>query len=77
VYFAYYMIMQILSVILMILLTVFMATDSFLVLSEWIENHPWSTVHIALIASLVFSVVWNGFCWLLTHRLMKKKLNLE
>lgn len=77
VYFGYYYLVQILVTVGMVLLTMFQYTDAFSDIMNWISNNIELFVHILLLGATVFYGVLSGVYYLIAHKIMKKKLNLE
>lgn len=74
-YFGYYIICQMLETVLMIVVTSGLYfVDS---IGVWIEAHVLTTVHIALCTALVWYTVMSLVYFLITHTIIRKKLNLE
>ncbi len=77
VYFIYYIINQVISTILTIIFMLLAETDFFMAIGRFIEANPYETGHIALCGGLVFSVALSALYFVITHTVMRKKLNLE
>ncbi len=77
VYFGYYYITEIIVTVGMIMMAVLEDTKLFDDIANWIGNNFCETVHIAIIGSIVISLVLGTVYYLVAHTIMKKKLNLE
>lgn len=77
VYFGYYVITQILSTIMGVMLVILEETGSLDAIYSFIEKHEMETVHIALCGSIAVTAVMALVYWLICHHIMRKKLNLE
>ena len=77
VYFAYYMVNQVLGVALTLCAILLADTSFFRAISEWVENNPTTYLHTIMGIALAFALIGCLVCWLITRRLMKTKLNLE
>ena len=77
VYFAYYILTQILSTILTILLTVFAASGLMEELGYWIAMHPNASIHLSMCISIVLSAAFLLIEFIVVRSIITKKLNLE
>lgn len=77
VYFGYYYITQIIVTVGIIMMTVIEDSKFVKDLLDWIGIHPFETIHIALIGTILWTAVLGGVYYLIAHSIMKKKLNLE
>ena len=77
VYFAYYVLTQIVSTIFTVALSVLSMSDAMAELVYWVEFHPIETIHIGLCGSIVLSVVFLLVEFIIIRGIMNKKLNLE
>ncbi len=77
VYFIYYVINQVISTIITVIVMLLAETDFFLAIGRFMEAHPYATVHIVLCGGLVFSAALSAIYFVITHAIMRKKLNLE
>ena len=76
-YFIYYTGTQVLATIFTILFAILSATEALNGILEWVAYNPIPAVHIYFIGILLFSAVLATVFWLVTQRIMSKKLNLE
>lgn len=77
VYFAFYMISQVFSTVLGIVMAILEETGALESIYLWVERNALETVHIVLGGSVVISLVWSLVYWLICHTIIRKKLNLE
>ena len=78
VYFAYYILTQIVSTIMTISLTVFTASNAYLYdMMMWIGEHPMQTIHIIMWSVIVIAFLFVAIEYLVIRWVMTKKLNLE
>ena len=77
VYFGYYMINQVLSTVLGVMMAVFEQTGVLENVYLWIGEYALETVHIAFGGSIVISAGLGLVYWLICHTVIRKKLNLE
>lgn len=77
VYFALYLLTQILSTVITILCTVFAEQLRLDELFELIGSHPIASTHIILIISILLSLLMGVVYYVITHWIIRKKLNLE
>lgn len=77
VYFIYYIITQILSTILVVILAL---SEKFLPVNgilRFVESHPLEMIHIYLCGMLVLQLLTTALYYFVTHTMIRKKLNLE
>ncbi len=77
VYFGFYIVTQVLSTIVMILLAFLQETPWLQDIMKFIEGHPFATVHIVLCGLLVACLVLGVVYFLVTRRIITRRLNLE
>ena len=77
VYFGYYLFCQIMGTVFMVIVMLCADTELFRMIGQFIDDNPRLTVHIALIASTVFSAALGAVYYAVTHTMIKKHLNLE
>lgn len=77
VYFGVYLLTQILGTGLSIVLVVLEAAEVLTRLMMLIEEYPKEAIHICLCAGMLVSVVISAVCYLVSHWVIRKKLNLE
>lgn len=77
IYFAYYLIIQILGTISIIVVTVFYDRLHIDELLEYLGNHPIFTNHLGWCATIVISSLFNLLYFAITKGSITKKLNLE
>ncbi len=76
-YFIFYVATQVLSTIAIVFLTALGMSNALDGIIEWIANHFLASMHIYFCGVIVInSALAVGF-WIVTHRIMTKKLNLE
>lgn len=77
VYFGYYMLSQILSTVLMTVVTILGETGVLDSLLELVALHPAASVHIFMAGMIVLGALFSLVYYLICHRIIRKKLNLE
>ena len=77
VYFGVYLLTQILGTGLSIMMVVLEAAGVLDRLLMLIEEYPKETIHITLCAGILISAVIAAVCYLISHWVIRKKLNLE
>jgi hypothetical protein len=77
VYFGVYLLTQILGTGLSIVLVVLEAAGVLDHLLMLLEEYPKEAIHISLCAGILTSTVISAVCYLVCHRIIRKKLNLE
>lgn len=76
-YFGYVAATQILSTIFSISLTVSINETTMEKIGKFIQNHTYGAVHIMILSSLLVSVLLGLLFYIITHRIITRKLNLE
>ncbi len=76
-YFVYYMAVQVIVTVLMIIFSIMTASGAFDAIALWIENHLFATGHIIGLGALTISAGFSTGCFFITRWIMKHKLNLE
>jgi hypothetical protein len=76
-YFIYYVASQILSTIFTIIFVVLSTTSALNGILEFVLCFPVLSIHLYLVGMLLFSGALAAVFWLVTQRIMTKKLNLE
>lgn len=77
VYFIHYVITQILSTLVLVVITLagkFLSLDGF---EQFIVDHPFGMIHIYLCGMIVLELVTSAIYYFVTHVMIRKKLNLE
>lgn len=77
VYFVYYTVTQILSTILVVILTM---AGSFLPLNrfaQFVVDHPLGTIHLYMCGLFILQLAMSIVYYVVTHTVIRKKLNLE
>lgn len=77
VYFGYYYVTEIIVTVGMILMTVLEDTPLFDRLAKWVGLNLFESIHIAFIVGIVINLILGAVYYLVAHKIMKKKLNLE
>lgn len=77
IYFAYYFIIQIISTILMTLLTSFYMYLPLEQIAEFVDKYPQASVHIFLCLLIIGQSIIGAIYFLITRHTINKKLNLE
>lgn len=77
VYFGFYIISQIFSTALSMVMATFSVTGAMEAIGELIAAHPTATVHIVLCGSAALSALLGAAFWLICHWVLRKRLNLE
>ena len=77
VYFGYYVAMQIVEVIILILGVALKKYIPYEKLLEYIGAHPYSSAHIIICAVIVFYLIITAVYFIITNTVIRKKLNLE
>lgn len=77
VYFAYYIIMQILTTVVTVIISVASYTNIFEPIGLFIEVHPYLWAHGLLIGLSILNCVLTLIAYLICHKIIRKKLNLE
>ncbi len=76
-YFIYYIATQIISTVIVMVITVFGMTGAFDGIVNWLDNHITVAMHLALGTSIVIYAAMAVAFWYVTQWIMTKKLNLE
>ena len=77
VYFGYMMLTEIFSTFLSIFMAVSVNFEFIQDIGLFIQNHPFATIHIFLCVPLLISVLITTACYVVTHVIISRKLNLE
>lgn len=77
VYFAYYVISQIIGTVFVVAITLMSNTVISERVTDFIEKNPFKTVHIAFIGMTVFYALLSIAYYFITSIIVRKKLNLE
>lgn len=77
VFFIYYIIVQVISTVFLVAMSLLSATDFYAKIIEWISQNYYAYIHIMFCFSIVLSGVLSLVYYFITHHIIKKKLNLE
>lgn len=77
VYFAYYIITQIIGTVFVVAMTILAETKFMSEITAFIEHNPFKTVHISFIGMTVFYALLSAVYYFVTSFMVRKKLNLE
>ncbi|MBQ6948030.1 MAG: hypothetical protein IJN42_08270 [Clostridia bacterium] len=79
IYFAWYLLMQVVSTVFSMFFSFFMMAELPIVeqLMLWMEQNVAPTIHIFLCGYSVFMMIYGGLEYLVTYLAIRKKLNLE
>jgi len=77
VYFIYYLITQAVSTVITVVFSVIQDTPFIENLLNWVEEHVYETVHIALCGAIVLSLVLSVVYFLVSRWVLRRRLNLE
>ena len=77
VYFAYYILTQIVSTVFSVALSIFAASGGLEDVGYWITEYPCETIHIVMCSSIALSLVFLLVEFIINRAIMRKKLNLE
>lgn len=77
IYFAYYVICQILGTVLMVFMYLLSGTALMDKISNFITNNPNEATHIGLCACILFSAAMAVVYYIISYQIIKKRLNLE
>lgn len=77
VYFGYYVVTQIFATILTVLMAIFGDRIPFDALVEFAGTHPIAFVHLCLGSMLLLAAVFTALYFLVSHTIIRKRLNLE
>ena len=76
-YFVVYVISQIFGTCLSLLLIILEEAGVLEQITEFVARNPLETVHIAQCSGIVINAALTAVCYLVCHRIIRKKLNLE
>lgn len=76
-YFVYYIITQIISSIFLIVVSEFVPSSVLVKLSEFIELHPYASIHTGIWGMSLLAGLLASICFLVVRAITTKKLNLE
>ena len=76
-YFAYYIIKKVISTVFSIIFTVFATTPAMEKLGEFIELHPYATIHTGLCGWILLTGIFAVIYFMVVRFIITKKLNLE
>lgn len=77
VYFGFYIVSQIISTVLGVVLVVLEESGALDSVYLFMEKHMLETIHIVLSGSCLLNLLLAGAFWLICHKILCKKLNLE
>jgi len=77
VYYGLYIVLQVISTVATLFITVLGEAGVFDALGAFIEQHPLPTVHVVLCAAAVLFAGGAAICYAVTHHLISRRLNLE
>ncbi len=77
VYYINNIITEVLTTILLILFGIFSSSDLFAAFDTWLETNPFAIFHIFPLVIIILSAGLSLIYFLITYRIMNKKLNLE
>ena len=77
VYFAFYIITQVLSTVFSVALAVLSETGTLDSIGMWISGHVELSVHLGLSGSAALNLILTAVYWLICRWVLRKKLNLE
>ncbi len=77
VYFGVYVVTQILSTVLLVVIIVMEDAGMFYELAEYMEDHFEEFLHIVFSAATVLTAGISAGCWFISRFVLRKKLNLE
>lgn len=77
VYFGVYSLTQIISTVGSVLIEVFHEDVPFETVMNWMEQHLFTFIHLVLCGFVILSLMIAGVYFLITHTIIRKKLNLE
>ncbi len=77
VYYGIYIVMQVLSTIVTMFISMLGATGALAKLGALVEAHPFETVHIAFCAVVLLSAVFAALCYSIIYHIINRRLNLE
>ena len=76
-YFIYYVATQVISTVFIMAITILGRAGALDGIGQWIAYHPLESIHIGFTIGFVFFAALSAIFWLITQKLMTKKLNLE
>ncbi len=76
-YFVYYVATQVVSTVFSILFVIFGLSGLFNGIALWFVEHPFAAIHIELCLGWLITAAMSAAFWIVTHRIMSKRLNLE
>ena len=76
-YFIYYVATQVISTVLVMIVTLLGLSGSLDVIFEWIAEHPMEMLHIYMTVGAIVYAAFAVAGYFVTHSIMTKKLNLE
>ncbi len=77
VYFVYYVFVQILSTVFSVVFGLFVDAPLMEQLAAFTEKNPVLTIHLVLAGSLLLSLIAGAIWFVISHTIIRKKLNLE
>lgn len=78
VYFGYITITQIFRTVVSMAISILAAnTELFMKITEFYLEHPFASIHISLVSSIVGSILLSIICYVITRVTISRKLNLE
>ena len=76
-YFIYYAISQVIGTVFSMVVMVFSLSGSLGDIMDWIERNPVPILHVFLFFAILTSAAFGAVCWVVTQRIMSRRLNLE
>ncbi|MBQ3546951.1 MAG: hypothetical protein IJA44_00555 [Clostridia bacterium] len=76
-YFIYSAAIQIFSTIFSIVMTIAEPYIPYAAIERFVDAHPFAFFHIIFVALIVWSIIIIAICYLIVHRIISRKLNLE
>lgn len=76
-YFVYYIITQIISTVVLVVFSVVISPEAMEAFGQFVMNHPYTTIHVGLCGLIFLSGIFTVIYFLVTKRIITKKLNLE
>ena len=76
-YFIYYAISQVIGTVFSMVVMVFSLSGSLGDIMVWIERNPVPILHVFLFLAILTSAAFGAVCWVVTQRIMSRRLNLE
>ena len=77
VYFAYYFIRQVLGTIVIVIVSAMDWTQLLERVLEWVDQHPFETAHYVIALLMLVYAVAAALYFLISHRTIRNRLNLE